>query len=88
MDEQEQLGARIASMRALRKLRQSDLALKIGTSTQTVSNWETGSCVPRADSLRDLCLALGCSSDYLLGLSGTPSPSIAIDYLPRPQDDR
>ena len=67
----DELGARIASVRALRKMRQSDLATAVGASTQTVSNWETGQRVPRADMLRELCIALHCSSDYLLGLSDT-----------------
>lgn len=66
-----ELGARIASVRALRKMRQADLAEAIGTSMQTVSNWETGNRVPRADVLQDLCKALDCSSDYLLGLTDT-----------------
>lgn len=67
----DELGARIASIRSLRRMRQSDLAAAVGASTQTVSNWETGQRVPRADMLRDLCIALRCSSDYLLGLSDT-----------------
>lgn len=66
---QNTLGLRIASMRALRNMRQTDLAEAIGVSAQTVCNWETGARLPRADVLTRLCEALGCSSDYLLGLS-------------------
>lgn len=69
MTEQELMGARIASMRTLRRMKQSDLARALGTSTQTISNWETGARVPRADMVRALCIALNCTSDYILGLS-------------------
>ena len=69
MTEQELMGARIASMRTLRRMKQSDLARALGTSTQTISNWEAGARVPRADMVRALGIALNCTSDYILGLS-------------------
>ena len=68
MSKTAELGARIASIRTLRGLRQTDLAKRVGVSSQTICNWETGARVPRADLLGMLCDVLDCSSDYLLGL--------------------
>ena len=73
-----ELGTCIASVRTLRRLRQSDLADMLGTSTQTVSNWETGASIPRADMLRDLCVCLSCSSNYLLGLGDEAPRSVTF----------
>lgn len=75
MTDQELIGARIASARALRKMRQLDLADAIGVSDQTISNWEVGIRTPKADLLRELCSKLNCSADYLLGLSDSISGS-------------
>ena len=69
MNEYRLIGERIARARALRGLTQMELGASIGVSDQTVSNWEVGLRTPRADMLLRLCWALGCSADWLLGLS-------------------
>lgn len=69
MDFKEQLGARIASARGFNRLGQNELAKIIGVSKQTISNWENGRRTPDADLIRKLCETLGCTSDYLLGLT-------------------
>jgi len=63
------LGLRIASMRGYRRLNQEQLGSFVGVTKQTVSGWERGRRVPNADDLVNLCKALDCSADYLLGLS-------------------
>lgn len=67
--DREIIGERIASARGLRRLTQPELAKKIGTSVQTVSNWEVGKYSPNADMLRRLCISLSVSCDYILGIS-------------------
>lgn len=66
------LGLRIASMRGYRRLTQEQLGNLIGVSKQTMSGWENGASRPNADYIRELCIALGCSADYLLELSNDP----------------
>ena len=47
-------------------LTQGELAVKIGVNQNTVSQWETGERVPRADKLIQLAEILGCTVDELL----------------------
>ena len=44
------------------------IADRAGLSISTVYGYETGRRTPQADQLAELAKALGCSSDYLLGL--------------------
>ena len=67
--DREIIGERIASARGLRRLTQPELAKEIGTSVQTVSNWEVGKSSPNAEMLRRLCISLSVSCDYILGIS-------------------
>lgn len=66
------VGVRIASMREYRGLTQGELGKRVGVSKQAVCGWEKGARLPDAMSLRRLCLTLGCTSDYLIGLSNDP----------------
>ncbi len=53
-------------MKAVKNLRekvnitQKDLALSLGVDTSTVTKWETGAAMPRADKLPELAKVLGC----------------------------
>ena len=47
-------------------LTQDDIAQKIGVKRSTVSMWETGESLPRADKLPELAKILGCTVDELL----------------------
>ncbi|WP_165248419.1 helix-turn-helix domain-containing protein [Adlercreutzia sp. ZJ141] len=69
MDERQLIGARIAFARKASRLSQVELGRKIKVSGQTVSNWETARCLPNASDIAVLAKTLGCSSDFLLGLS-------------------
>ena len=63
------LGTRIASMRGYRRLNQDTLGGMVGVSKQTISGWEHDTSRPNANYIRELCLALDCSADYLLELT-------------------
>jgi len=63
------LGTRIASMRGYRRLNQDQLGGMVGVSKQTISGWEHDRSKPDANNMRELCLALDCSADYLLELT-------------------
>ena len=65
------IGKRLASMRGYRRLSQEQLGGFVGVTKQTISGWERERRVPDADNIVDLCKALDCSADYLLGLSDT-----------------
>ncbi len=47
-------------------LKQSDVEKKLGFSRSTLTRWETGKCVPRADSLAALCDMYGVSMDDIV----------------------
>lgn len=38
------------------------------SKSRTVKNWESGDCEPDLKTIKKICVALKCSSDYLLGL--------------------
>lgn len=63
------LGTRIASMRGYRRLNKDQLGGMVGVSKQTISGWEHDTSKPNANYLRELCVALDCSADYLLELT-------------------
>lgn len=67
------LGTRIAAMRGYRRMNQETLGGLVGVTKQTVSGWEHDRRKPDAGDIRNLCLVLGCTSDYLLGLSDDPA---------------
>lgn len=56
----------IASERAKLNLTQEQLANLLDVSRDSVSNWETGTAVPRADTAVRLADVFHCSVDYLL----------------------
>lgn len=59
-------------------LSQVQLALRLGVSQGTVSNWERGFRVPQTGSLIKIASILGCGVDALLGLN-TQSADAARD---------
>lgn len=73
---------RLRALREARGLRQAALARLAGVSPALISRMEDGSR-PRAAGpvLERLAVALGTSTDYLLGLTDDPRPVLAIDSL-------
>lgn len=62
------IGKNIHKFRKKKGLTQSELAVILGVKNTAVSNWETGDNNPPADSLGNICEALGISATELLGL--------------------
>lgn len=61
---------RLREMRELAGLTQAELAEKAGLHPSAVSHFENSSRTPNLENLRNLCVALGGSANYLLGLNG------------------
>lgn len=60
------LGERLSCVRQMRSLTQAELAQKTKQKASFISHVECGRRVPGSKNLRDLCVALNCSADYLL----------------------
>ena len=52
-------------MRVSKKMTQDDVAMELSVSRTTVSMWENGSALPRADKLPQLAKIFGCTIDEL-----------------------
>ena len=63
------LAASIRGRRAELNLNQSELASRVGVNITAISAWENpdGGYVPGAENLWNLCVALGCDLNELMG---------------------
>lgn len=61
---------RLRFLRQSRELNQVQLAEKLGTTKQSVSNWENGNIMPSVEVLCKIADYFHVSSDYLLGRDG------------------
>lgn len=64
------LAPKIRTFRRSLGLTQRELGAKAGIAQEFISEIEKGKKRPSLEVLEKLCGALGCSADYLLGLSG------------------
>ena len=64
-----QFQKRIRLVMGIRGYSQTELANKIGTTREAVRTYVHGENVPNIFTLRKICDVIGCSSDYLLGIS-------------------
>lgn len=64
-----QFQKRIRLVMGIRGYSKTELANKLGVSRATVSKYVQGKAAPTIFILRKICDAIGCSSDYLLGIS-------------------
>lgn len=55
----------IRTARESKNMTQDELASRLNVSRTTVSMWETGDAMPRADKLPELARALDCKIDDL-----------------------
>ena len=67
-------GAFVAYQKQLGARTQSDLGAEIHVQQSTVSNWLRGARSVPAEKVPELAKALGCSTDYLFGLTDQPAP--------------
>lgn len=58
---------RIKELRESRNIQQKELAIDLGVTQPTISNWELGIKVPSARSTRKLAEYFGVSMDYVIG---------------------
>ena len=65
---------RLKELRKAHKLKQAELAEKLGVSMFTVSVWERGQRMPEFDNLEALSSVLDVNIAYLLGARDDPSP--------------
>ena len=63
-----EIGKRIAECRRDKQLTQDELANRIGITAQALSQYERGIRYPDVAILKALCVSLGVSADYLMGL--------------------
>lgn len=66
---------RLKDLRERKKLKQEDLAELLGVAQSTISMWETGNALPRAEILKRLAKILGCTTDELLKNTGKEKAS-------------
>lgn len=98
--DKQKFGQRLKEMRLKAGYeRQIDLAKKLGTVVQTISNYESGSRLPDAEMLARIVEVLPCNADYLLGFEDKPTyaeayiadqtglSSLSIEYLRQYQAD-
>ena len=57
----------IKEKREAKSMTQTEIAEKLNISRTTVSMWETGDSMPRADKLPALAKILDCTIDELMG---------------------
>jgi transcriptional regulator with XRE-family HTH domain len=63
------LGERVAKLRRERQLSQKELAQRVGVHQSFISKMEGGEQTnPNAETLKGLARALGCTTDYLVGM--------------------
>lgn len=65
--EEQAFARKLRGLRAEHKLSQAELAEAVDVSTATVSNWESGECMPRFDTSIALADLFGVSMDQLAG---------------------
>lgn len=67
------LDERLKQRRRQLKLTQEELAEKVHTTKQTISNYESGYSKPPNETLKELATHLNASTDYLLGITNEPT---------------
>lgn len=68
-------GNRMSNFKIAREqkgISQKEIALTLGVSQPTVSEWESGKKTPSGKNLMQLSELLDCSTDYLLGVTNYP----------------
>lgn len=62
-------GSRLRGLRERQGLTLADVGAYVGVTDSAVSKWEFGHTDPTISNLVDLCVYLGTTADYLLGLA-------------------
>lgn len=70
--ERSSFGQRLAAAREQASVTQVELAQKLGVIQQVIAAWERRDSALKPEQIRSLAIALGTSTDYLLGMSEMP----------------
>ena len=73
-NEEVEILLRIRELRESKSLQQKELAIDLGVTQPTISDWESGRKIPSAKNTAKLADYFGVSVDYLLGREETPAP--------------
>lgn len=68
---------RLRDLREARDMTLADVAKLIGSSSNSISNYERGNRSLTPDLINKFCDLYGVTSDYLLGLSDHPHPALS-----------
>ena len=82
---QQDLGKRIRNLREDAHMSQAELARELQVSRQAVSRWESGSSVPDASIVSDLCRALGVKYESVFGAFESGEAAASADEKVMPQ---
>lgn len=66
---------RVRELRIAKGIQQKELAIDLGVTQPTVSDWESGRKIPSAKSTQKLADYFGVSIDYLLGRNEKEKPT-------------
>ena len=66
---------RVKELRESHNLAQKQLAIDLGVTQPTISDWESGRKIPSAKNTQRLADFFGVTTDYLLGRTSEPAPA-------------
>lgn len=72
-------GQRMRDLRKKKGMTQSDVGDALSLGKSTISQYETGVNDPDTSTLRKIASLLGCTTDYLLGITDEPSKPSSRD---------
>ena len=75
-----EFGSRLKALREQSNIKQGQFADKIGIVRQSMSNYESGKHCPDVEVLKRMAKCLGCSVDYLLGLTEHKNYETNIEF--------
>lgn len=60
------IGQKISELRHKQQMTQEELAIKVGVSKQTISNWETGLKTPRMGAIQKIAELFHVTKGYII----------------------
>ncbi|MBR1814760.1 MAG: helix-turn-helix transcriptional regulator [Lachnospiraceae bacterium] len=79
-------GSQLQKLRIEKGLTPEELAARLGISRQTVYNWEKNEVYPPVETIRQLAMLFGCSTDHLLACDGEYRSLIEITDVTEEQN--
>ena len=75
------IGRNINTLLAINDKKQKDLAEYLGVKDNVVSYFVNGTRTPNIEQIKKIATFFNCSTDYLFGLSGTPTKDRDISFI-------